>query len=62
MTWKVFLGKLTGLQLQEAEGILMARDQEQTLCWQTSWLPGELAPPADQKRTVKNSRLLFVSL
>lgn len=40
---------LTGLQLPAAAGIWMVRDPEQTLCWQTSWPLGELAPQAAQK-------------
>lgn len=40
---------LTDHQLPGAAGILMARDQEQTLCWQTSWPPDELAPPAEEE-------------
>lgn len=57
--YKGFLG-LTGLQLPVAAGILMARDQEQTLCWQTSWPPGALVPPAVQRWKTKRSTWVFV--
>lgn len=36
----------------------MAHDQEQTLCWQISWPPGELAPPAAKKSKTRVLKLL----
>lgn len=52
--------KLTGLQQPAAVGILMAHDQEQRPCWQTSWPPGEPAPPAVTKQNKKQQRTIRV--